>query len=62
MNKLYKNKDGGKLLGVCQGVSEFFTVDPTIVRLIFVLGAFCGGSAILLYLIMALVLDEKPVV
>jgi len=60
MNKLYKNKDGGKLFGVCQGIGDFFTIDPTFVRLIFVLGAFCGGAAIVLYLIMALILDEKP--
>jgi len=61
MNKLYKNSKDGKFLGVAQGLSEFISVDPTVIRLMFVLGTIVGcGSFLLIYLIMALVVPEKP--
>ena len=61
MNKLYKNSKDGKFLGVAQGLSEFISVDPTVIRLMFVLGTIFGcGSFLLIYLIMALVVPEKP--
>ena len=49
------------IAGVCSGLGEYFTMDPTVVRLIVVLAFFLSGGTILLaYLIMALVIPVKP--
>lgn len=46
--------------GVCGGIAEYLNVDPTLVRLGFVLLAFAGGSAILLYIVLAIVVPRAP--
>lgn len=48
----------GKLLGVCAGLGEHFDLDPVVVRVAFILFIFLGGSGILLYLILALVMPK----
>ena len=61
MNRLYKNTKSGKLFGICQGISEYANIDPTIIRIIFVIATLVsGGSALIAYLILALILDDKP--
>jgi len=58
--KLYKSNSDKKIDGVCAGIAEFFEIDSTIVRLIWVLVALFAGSGILLYIIAALVMPRKP--
>ncbi|MFC1481011.1 PspC domain-containing protein [Candidatus Neomarinimicrobiota bacterium] len=48
-----------KLAGVCGGIAEYFAVDSTLVRIIWVAGAFFYGSAILLYMIFVLAIPVK---
>lgn len=48
----------GKLLGVCAGVGDYLDLDPTVVRLAFVLLFFFAGGGILLYLILALIMPK----
>lgn len=49
--------------GVCAGLGEYLNIDPTVVRLLFVLGFFLTGPGILLaYLIMALIVPEPAMV
>jgi phage shock protein PspC (stress-responsive transcriptional regulator) len=49
------DKENGKFLGVCAGLARHFDMDPTIVRLIFVIGTLVGfGSFILIYFLIAL--------
>lgn len=43
------------IAGVCGGLAAYFDVDPTWIRLIFVLFLLLGGSAILVYLVMWLI-------
>jgi len=50
-------------LGVCSGIAEYFGVDPTIVRLLFVLAIFAGGASPLAYIVLAIVMpsaDARP--
>ncbi len=48
------------IAGVCAGLGEYVGIDPTIVRLLFVLAFFTGfGGIALVYLIMALVIPEQ---
>jgi len=45
--------------GVCGGLGEFFGIDPTVVRLLFVFGVIFGyGIMILVYLVLFLVVPE----
>ncbi len=56
---LYRSKSNRMIAGVCAGLGDYLNVDPTIIRLLFVLGFFTFNGAILLvYLIMAIVTPE----
>jgi phage shock protein PspC (stress-responsive transcriptional regulator) len=58
--KLYKSKTDKKISGVCGGLGEFLGLDSSIVRIIWALLILCAGSGLLLYIICALILPEKP--
>ncbi len=58
--RLYKSRTDRKIDGVCAGLAEYFDIDPTIVRLAWVIFCFCGGSGILAYIIAMLIMPEKP--
>ncbi|MGC8873993.1 MAG: PspC domain-containing protein [Chloroflexia bacterium] len=47
--------------GVCGGLAEYFHMDPTIVRVIFVLLALVHGIGLILYLVLWFVMPEVPV-
>ena len=42
--RLYRSKDNVMLAGVCGGIGEYFDIDPTLVRLAWVVLGFCGGA------------------
>jgi phage shock protein C len=48
----------GKLLGVCAGVGDYLGIDPTIIRLGFLLLLFGFGTGVLLYIILALIMPK----
>jgi phage shock protein PspC (stress-responsive transcriptional regulator) len=56
--RLYRICDGAMLAGVCNGIAAYFNVDPTLVRLAFVLLTIFWGTGLLVYLIMAVVVPE----
>lgn len=59
MRKLYKSEQDRKICGVCGGLGEFFNIDSTLIRLIFVvLGLASFGTGVAFYLIAALVMPE----
>lgn len=56
-NKKRLKKSRNKMIfGVCAGIAEYFDIDPTIVRLIFLFVCLAGGSGILAYIIAAIVM------
>ncbi len=57
--KLYRSRKDQKLCGVCAGIAEYFSVDPTIIRLIWVLFTLAGGAGVLAYIVCALVIPEE---
>ncbi len=59
--RLYKSTRQRMVSGVCGGIAEYFNIDPTIVRLLFVLLCFGGGGGVLAYIIAAIVIPEPPV-
>ena len=61
MNKrLYKDNVNKKLCGVCAGIANYFSIDPTIVRLALVAFCLLGGSGVLAYIVCALVMPDDP--
>jgi len=50
------------IAGVCSGIAQYLDVDPTIIRLLFVLFAFMGGGGLWIYLVLWFIMPEKPVV
>lgn len=58
--RLYKSSRDKKLCGVCGGIAEYFEVDPTLIRLAWIVFMLAGGSGILAYIIAALIMPEDP--
>ncbi|MBR3975913.1 MAG: PspC domain-containing protein [Clostridia bacterium] len=58
--KLYRSRNDKKLAGVCAGFAQYFGIDPTIVRLLFVFFVLWAGTGLLAYIICALVIPEEP--
>ena len=58
--KLYKSNTDKMLEGVCGGIAEYFGIDPTIVRLAWVVFCALGGSGILAYIIAAIIIPSAP--
>ena len=58
--KLYKSNTNKKLCGVCGGIAEYLAVDPTIIRLLWVLGTIFVGAGVIAYIIAAIVMPDQP--
>ena len=58
--RLYKSEDNRILCGVCGGVAEYLGVDPTLVRLVWVLITLAAGAGLLLYIIAAIIMPREP--
>lgn len=58
--KLYRSRVDRKIGGVCGGLGEYFGIDATLVRLLFVLGLIFVGGTLLAYLILLIVIPEEP--
>lgn len=59
MKKLTKSATDRQVSGVLGGIAEYFGIDSTIVRVVFLIFAFAGvGSPIFLYIILAILLPE----
>ena len=56
--KLYRAEEGKMIAGVCAGLAEYFAIDPTLVRLAWVLFCALGGSGVLAYIICALIIPS----
>ena len=48
--------------GVSGGIAKYFDIDPTIVRVLFVVSIFLGGGGILAYIILWVVVPEEPII
>ncbi len=59
--RLMRSRKERMIAGVCGGLAEYFHMDPTIVRVIFVLAALVNGIGLIVYLVLWLVMPEAPV-
>jgi phage shock protein PspC (stress-responsive transcriptional regulator) len=57
--RLYRSVDDRMIAGVCAGIADYFNLDPTLIRLLFVFGFFATGTGLLwAYLIMMIIVPE----
>ncbi len=57
--RLYRVEQGKMLCGVCGGIAEYFDLDPSLVRLGWIVFCVLGGSGVLAYIIAAIVIPTK---
>jgi phage shock protein C len=57
--KLYRSTVDRRIGGVCGGLAEYFNIDPTLVRVLFVLGLLAVGGTFWAYLIMWIIVPES---
>lgn len=57
--RLYRSTTDSMLFGVSGGLAEYFGIDPTIVRVLFVLMTIFGGMGLAIYIICTLVIPER---
>lgn len=58
--RLYRSTQDRMFAGVCGGIAEYLEVDPTLVRLVFVALTLMGGPGLVMYIVLMLVVPEKP--
>ena len=60
MKKLYRSSSDKKIAGVCGGLAEYFNIDPTIIRIVFVILLLPGGfPGLIPYVILWIVVPLK---
>jgi len=60
MKPLYRSQNNKIMAGVCGGIGEYLDLDPTVIRILWLLFMFMGGSGILAYIIALLIMPKKP--
>ena len=60
MKKLYKSRTDKKIDGVCAGIAKYLNLDPTIIRLLWVILAVAAGSGILAYILCMIIIPTEP--
>ncbi|HQH32996.1 MAG TPA: PspC domain-containing protein [Petrotogaceae bacterium] len=58
--RLYKSRTEKVIDGVCGGIAEYFGIDPTLVRLLWIASIFAGGAGIILYIIAMIIIPTEP--
>ncbi|MCD6215761.1 MAG: PspC domain-containing protein [Candidatus Aenigmarchaeota archaeon] len=60
IRRIYRSGKDKILGGVCGGIGEYLSVDPVIIRLLWVIGILAWGSGILLYIIAWIIIPRNP--
>lgn len=60
VKKLYRSRSDRKIAGVCGGIAQYFDIDPTLVRLLFIVGLLAVAGTFWAYIIMMIVVPEEP--
>ena len=58
--RLYRLEQNKMLCGVCSGIANYYGLDPTLVRLGWVLFCALGGSGVIAYIVAALIIPKVP--
>ncbi len=58
--RLVRPREGRKIAGVCLGLAEYFDLDVSLIRLVWVLAVIFGGTGLLAYIVGWIVMPEEP--
>ena len=58
--RLHRSLSDRKIAGVCGGIAEYLGWDPTLVRLLWVVLTLLGGSGVLIYVVLWIVMPDGP--
>jgi phage shock protein C len=58
--KLYRSRTDRKLAGVCGGLAQYFNLDATLIRVLFIVLAVLGGSGLVIYLAIWIIVPNEP--
>lgn len=59
IKRLYRSKKNRIIAGVCGGIGEYFNIDPTLIRLLWIIFIFLGGSGILVYIVAWIIIPQE---
>lgn len=57
--RLYRSSTNKMLCGVCAGIADYINIDPTLVRLLWVIFGCMGGSGIIAYVVAAIIIPVR---
>jgi phage shock protein C len=60
VRRVYRSRDERMLGGVCGGLAAYFTMDPTLIRVLFILLSLFGGHGVLAYLVLLILIPIEP--
>lgn len=60
MKRLYRSRTNRIIAGVCGGIAEYTNIDPTVVRLLWLLVSLIWGAGIVAYIIALIIIPEEP--
>jgi len=58
--RLYRSKSDRMIGGVCGGLGEYLSMDPTVVRILFILLALTPFNGLIAYLLMLIIVPQEP--
>ena len=58
--KLYRSRRDRMLGGVCGGIGDYFGIDPTLIRIAWVVGGLIVGAGLIAYIICAIIIPDEP--
>lgn len=62
VKRLYRLRTDRVIGGVCSGIAKYFTLDPVLIRVLWVIAFFFGGAGLLAYIIAWIIIPEEPAV
>ena len=60
MKRLYRSRTNRVIAGVCGGIAEYSNIDPTVIRLLWLLVSLIWGAGIVAYIIALIIIPEEP--
>jgi phage shock protein C len=58
--KLYRSRTERMLAGVCGGLAQYFNLDPTLIRVLFIALTVLGGAGLVIYVAMWIIVPKEP--
>jgi len=60
IRRLYRSPDDRVVAGVCGGLGEYFSIDPVLVRIVWIVLSLAGGAGLLLYILAWILVPRRP--